>query len=84
MSRAVALLGQNQAACVAMEQHDAELLLERADLTRDRRLAELQRLAGMRETPCISYGLEYPQLVPVHDMSSLRRCGPPAATPCAF
>ncbi len=38
----LALLREDQATRMAVEQHDAELLFERADLARDRRLAELQ------------------------------------------
>ena len=74
----LALLGQDQAAGMAVEQHDAKLLLERADLARDRRLAELQPLAGMGETAGIGHGLKDPQLVPVHLVASLRRLTPRA------
>ena len=58
---------------MAVEQHDTELLLERADLAGDRRLAELQPFAGMREAAGIGHGLKDPQLVPVHLIASLWR-----------
>src|SRR5262249_12126367 len=66
----LALLGQDETARVAMEQHHTELLLERADLARDRRLTELQRIARMREAAGIRHGLKDPQLGPIHDVPS--------------
>ena len=62
----LALLGQDQAARMAVEQRDAQLLLERADLAADRRLAEIQRLARMGEAARLGDRVENPQLVPVH------------------
>ena len=66
----LALFGEDQAARMPMEQHDAKLFLERADLARDRRLAELQRFTGMGEAAGVRHGLEYAQLVPVHSHAS--------------
>src|SRR5262249_16149142 len=85
MSRAVeqlALLGQDQAAGVAVEQRDLEALLERADLAAHRRLAEIERFAGMGEAAGLGDGVEDPELVPVH-----RHGGPspsPRARPAAM
>ena len=44
-----ALLGQDQAARMAVEQRHPEVLLQSADLSADGRLAQAQRLAGMGE-----------------------------------
>ena len=60
------LLGQDQPAGVAVEQRDTQAFLERADLPADGRLAEIQRLASMREAARLGHRVEYPQLVPVH------------------
>ena len=62
----LALLGQDQSARVAVEQRHAQALLERADLAAHRRLAEIQRLAGMGEAAGLGDGMEDPQLVPIH------------------
>ncbi len=62
----LALLGQDEAAGVAMKQGRAEVGLERADLTADGRLAETQRLARMRERARVGGGLKHPQLIPIH------------------
>ena len=61
-----ALLGQDEAARMAMKQRRAEIGFERADLTADRRLAEAQRLAGVGERPRVGGGLKNAQLVPIH------------------
>jgi hypothetical protein len=45
----LALLGEDEAAGMAVEEGDAEALLERAHLPAHRRLGEVQRLAGVRE-----------------------------------
>ena len=74
-----ALLGQDEAARVAMEERRAEVGFERSDLTADGRLAQAQRLAGVGERPGVGGGLKDAQLVPVHERSlgpagsSLRR-----------
>ena len=72
----LALLGQDQAAGVAMKQRDRQLLFERADLARDRRLRQPELLAGMREAARLGGGVKYLQLVPVHrHLSSPARSG---------
>jgi len=63
----LALLGEDQAAGVAVEQRNLKCLLERRNLPRDGGLAEVQRLAGMREAACLGHGVEDAQLVPVHN-----------------
>ena len=62
----VALLGEDEAARMAMEQRDRELLLQRADLARNRRLRQAKLLAGMREAARFRRRVKYFQLVPVH------------------
>ena len=74
----LALLGQDQAARMAMEQRHAEAFLERADLAADRGLAEIERLAGMGEAARLGDGVKHPQLVPVH-----RRCPSQRAAPAS-
>ena len=66
----VALFGQDEAARVAMEQGHFEILFERADLTADGRLAQIQDLAGVGEGSGICSGLKDPQLVPIHRSAS--------------
>src|SRR5947209_3902130 len=66
----VALLGQDQSACMPMEERRLQLALERADLAADRRLAEPQRFARMREGAGLGGGVENAQLVPVQNASS--------------
>ena len=61
-----ALLGQDEAARVAVEQRGLEFLLERADLPAHRRLAEIENLSGMGEGAGIRRCLKNPQLVPIH------------------
>src|SRR6202034_1155861 len=65
------LLGENEAACVAMEQRHRQLLLQRADLPRNRRLRQTELLAGMREAACFPRGVKHLQLVPVHIRKSV-------------
>ena len=62
----LALFGEDQPARVAVKQRDAELLFERADLPRHRRLRQPELLAGMREAAGLGGGVEDLQLVPVH------------------
>ena len=62
-----ALLGQNEAASVAMKQWRAEVGLQRSDLPADRRLAEAQRLARMRKRPSVRGRLKDAQLIPIHE-----------------
>ena len=47
----LALFGQHQAAGMAIEQRHADIMFQRADLPRDRRLRQMQRLGGMGERP---------------------------------
>ena len=61
-----ALLGENEAAGVAMKERRAEVLFERADLPAHRGLAQAQRLAGVGEGTGVGRGLKNAQLVPVH------------------
>ena len=61
-----ALLGEDQAAGMAMKQRDAEILLKPAHLPGDRRLAHIQRLAGVGEGPGLRGRLEDAELVPIH------------------
>ena len=61
-----ALLGQHEAAGVAMEERDLEILLERRDLAAHGRLAHVQRFARMREAAGRCGGVEDPELVPIH------------------
>ena len=61
-----ALLGQDQAAGVAMKQRDRQLLLERAHLARHRRLRQPELLAGMGEAAGLGGGVKNFQLVPIH------------------
>ena len=62
-----ALLGQNEAAGMAMKQRRAEVGLQRPDLSADRRLAEAQRLARMGERPSVGGRLKDAQLIPIHE-----------------
>jgi len=64
---------------MAMKQRRAEVGFERADLTADRRLAQAQRLARVRERARVSGGLKHAQLVPIHGRfpGRLRLIDPP-------
>src|SRR6185437_7681153 len=62
----LALLGEDEASGVAVEERHAQALLKRADLPAHRRLAEVQRLARMGEASRFGDGVEDAQLVPVH------------------
>ena len=66
----LALLGQDQAAGVAVEQRHLEVLLERADLAADRRLRQAQIMAGMGEAAGLGDRVEDPELVPIHRPSA--------------
>jgi N-methylhydantoinase A len=63
---AVGLLGEDQAAGVAVEQRHRQLLFERADLAGDGRLRQSKLLAGMREAARFRRCVKHLQLVPVH------------------
>ena len=61
-----ALLGQQKPARMTMKQRRLEVIFQRRDLSADRRLAQMQRLAGMGEGPGGGGGVKNAQLVPVH------------------
>src|SRR5205085_2145610 len=67
----VALLGEDQAAGVAMEQRNREFLLQRADLARYGRLRQAELFARMREAASLRRGVKHLQLVPVHIRKSV-------------
>lgn len=54
---------------MAMKQRQAQIFLQRRDLTADRRLAHVQRLAGMGEAAGGGCRMENPKFVPVHSLS---------------
>ena len=60
------LLGQHEAACVAMEQRGGEILLERTDLPADRRLAQAKPLRGTGEAAGMRDGMEDADPIPIH------------------
>src|SRR5690606_9414018 len=62
----LSLFGEDQASRMAMEQHHSEAVLQCVDLPADRRLTEIQGLAGMREATGLRHRMENAQLVPVH------------------
>src|SRR5262249_29026081 len=64
----------------AVEQRDAEALLQRADLAAHRRLAQVQRLARMGEAAGLGDRVEDAQLVPVHGHSAACAAAWPAST----
>ena len=61
-----ALLGEDQAARVAVEQRAPTAPLERRHLPRHRRLRQAELLAGMREAAGLGGGVKDLQLVPIH------------------
>ena len=61
-----ALLGEDQAARMAVEQRYGELAFQCRDLTRHRRLRQAESLAGMGERAGLGCGVKHLQLVPVH------------------
>ena len=66
----VALLGQDQAAGVAVEQRRLQLALQRADLPAHGRLAQAEVVAGPREAAGLRDVVEDADLVPVHGVHS--------------
>src|SRR5205085_931553 len=66
-----ALLGQDQPARVAVKERDAQLLFERRDLPRYRRLRQPKLFARMREAAGLGGGVENLELVPVHPSNLL-------------
>ena len=74
----LALLGQDQPTGVAVEQRHLQGFLERRDLPRYRRLAEIERVSRVGEAPGLRHGVEDAQLVPVyHSASPARRSQDP-------
>src|SRR6266487_5034973 len=73
----LALLGQNEPARMAVEQRDAQLLLEGRHLSRYRRLREAELLAGMREAARLGGGVENLEFVPIHAHVRTRAFTPP-------
>src|ERR1700723_3028084 len=67
----VTLLGQNEAARMAVEQRPRQFLLQRADLPRNSRLRQTELLPGMREAACFRRGVKHLQFVPVHIRKSV-------------
>ena len=61
----LALLGQHQAAGMTMEERRAQVLLERADLPADRRLAEAKAVGGTREAAGLGDGVKDANAIPV-------------------
>src|SRR4030088_2905082 len=76
----LALLGEDEPACVPMEQRNPELLLERRHLPRHCRLREAELLAGMGEAAGLRGGVEILELVPVHARRGSHGIGYSAAT----
>src|SRR5688572_13140706 len=72
-SEVLPLLGEDQAAGVAMEKRHAEILLEPRDLPAYRRLAHVEVLAGVGEGARLRSRVEDPKLVPVHARALFRR-----------
>ena len=62
----LALLGEHEAARMAMEQRHVEFVLERRDLPRYRRLRQTQHFAGPREAARLRRGIENPDPIPIH------------------
>jgi len=62
----VALFGEDEPAGVAVEQRYRELLLQRADLPRYRRLRKSELLAGVGEASRFRRRVKDFQLVPIH------------------
>ncbi len=62
------LFGENQAAGVAVKEGHFETFLQPANLPADRRLAEIERLAGMGEAARFGDHLKDTKLVPIHDL----------------
>ena len=60
-----ALFGKDEATGMAMEQLDADVLLQRRDLAADRGLRQMKLVGCMGEGPGLSGRVENTQLVPV-------------------
>ena len=72
----VALLGEDETAGMAVEEGNAEILLQRAHLPAHRRLAHVEVLTGMGERPGLCGRVEDAQLVPVQHRSPATRARP--------
>jgi len=59
ISTSCAVLGQHQAARMAMEQGNPDVVLQRADLARDGRLRQMQRLGRMGEGAGLRRGVKH-------------------------
>ena len=59
LEQQLSLLGQDQAASMPVKQRHAEAFLERADLSADGGLAEVQRFAGMGEAARLGDGVKH-------------------------
>ncbi|MNE66428.1 hypothetical protein D3C80_1619810 [compost metagenome] len=75
----LALLGQDQAAGMAVKQLDADILFERAHLAADRRLREMELVCRMRERPSLGRRVKNAQFVPIqrHEVPHMK---PPRGT----
>jgi ferredoxin len=58
-------LGAQQAARMAVEQRDAQLILQRLDLTADRRLRKAEPIRCAGQAACLTCRVEGLQLTPV-------------------
>src|SRR5260370_165055 len=72
----IAVLGENKAAGMAVEQRHRELLLQRADLPRHGGLRQAELLAGMRKASGFRGRVKYLQLVPIHIGETVARSSP--------
>ncbi len=84
----LALLGEDEPAGMAVEQRDAELLLERRHLPRHCRLRQAELLARMGEAAGLGSGVKDLELIPVHAHRRFHRTAHSAAragsaSPCA-
>ena len=71
--QAFALLRQDQAARVTVEQWHLQRLFQRGNLPADGGLAQVQRVAGVGEAAGFRDGVEDTQLVPIHGSVLFRR-----------
>ena len=69
----LSLFGQDQAPGVTMKEDHAQGVLQGADLTADRGLAQVEPFARMGEAAGLGDGMKDAQLVPVHDVAPARR-----------
>src|SRR5689334_3997168 len=68
-------LGEHDAAAAALEQRLAELVLERLDLTAQRRLRDAESLGCARDVLLLRHGDEVLQLLQAHRRRSCRSLG---------